>query len=58
MGWGALHEMSHDHDAPAANVRLAAAQDAIARVLDRTGMASLFGLDASRADAISAQQES
>ena len=24
MGWGALHEMSHDHDAHAADVRLAA----------------------------------
>ena len=58
MGWGALHQMSHDHDAPAANVRLAAAQDAIARVLERTGMSSLFGIDASRADAISALQGS
>jgi anti-anti-sigma factor len=55
MGWGALHQMSQDHDAPsAANVRLAGAQDAIARVLDRTGMAQLFGIDASRTEAISA----
>lgn len=54
MGWGALHQMSQDHGAPAANVRLAAAQDAIARVLERTGMTSLFGIDASRADAIGA----
>lgn len=54
MGWGALHQMSQDHDAPAANVRLAAAQDAIGRVLERTGMSSLFGIDASRADAIAA----
>jgi anti-anti-sigma factor len=57
MGWGALHEMSHDHDAPAASVRLAGAQDAIARVLERTGMTSLFGIDASRADAVAALQE-
>ena len=56
MGWGALHEMSHDHDSDAANVRLAGAQEAIARVLERTGMARLFGVDASRADAIAALQ--
>src|SRR5436190_10095310 len=56
MGWGALHEMSHDHDTAAANVRLAAAQDPIARVLERTGMTGLFGVDASRADAIAALQ--
>ncbi|HUG29763.1 MAG TPA: STAS domain-containing protein [Candidatus Limnocylindria bacterium] len=56
MGWGALHEVSHDHDASAANVRLAAAQESIARVLERTGMSNLFGVDASRADAITALQ--
>ncbi len=56
MGWGALHEMSHDHDAAVANVRLAAPQEAIARVLERTGMTGLFGIDASRADAIAALQ--
>jgi anti-anti-sigma regulatory factor len=56
MGWGALHEMSQDHDAAATNVRLAAAQEAIARVLERTGMTGLFGIDASRADAIAALQ--
>jgi anti-anti-sigma factor len=56
MGWGALHEMSHDHDTAAANVRLAAAQDNIARVLERTGMTGLFGVDASRADALAALQ--
>ncbi len=55
-GWGALHQMAHDHDAQAANVRLAGAQDAIARVLERTGMTQLFGIDASRAEAISALQ--
>lgn len=55
-GWGALHQMAHDHDAQAANVRLAGAQDAIGRVLERTGMTQLFGIDASRAEAISALQ--
>jgi anti-anti-sigma factor len=54
MGWGALHEMSQDHDAPAANVRIAGAQDAIARVLERTGMTQLFGIDPTRADAVAA----
>jgi anti-anti-sigma factor len=53
-GWGALHQMAQDHDADASNVRLAAAQEAIARVLDRTGMLRLFALDATRADAIAA----
>jgi anti-anti-sigma regulatory factor len=56
MGWGALHQMAHDHDTQAANVRLAGAQEAIARVLERTGMTSLFGIDANRADAVSALQ--
>ena len=56
MGWGALHEMAHDHDATGANVRIAAPQDAIARVLERTGMTRLFGIDASRADAVAALQ--
>jgi anti-anti-sigma regulatory factor len=56
MGWGALHEMAHDHDATGANVRIAAPQDAIARVLERTGMTTLFGIDASRADAVAALQ--
>jgi anti-anti-sigma regulatory factor len=55
-GWGALHQMAQDHDAQASNVRLAAAQEPIARVLDRTGMLRLFALDASRADAIAAIQ--
>ena len=56
MGWGALHQMSRDHDTPAANVRMAAAQEPIARVLERTGMTTLFGIDASRADAVAALQ--
>jgi anti-anti-sigma factor len=55
-GWGALHEVSHDHDTQAANVRIAGAREAIARVLERTGMSRLFGLDANRADAIAALQ--
>jgi anti-anti-sigma factor len=54
MGWGALHEVSRDHDAAAANVRLAGAREAITRVLDRTGMSGLFGMDASRDDAVAA----
>lgn len=56
MGWGALHEMSRDHDASDANVRLAAPQEAIGRVLERTGMSGIFGIDASRADAVAALQ--
>jgi hypothetical protein len=56
MGWGALHEVASDHDSAASNVRLAGAQDAISRVLERTGMASLFGIDANRADALAALQ--
>jgi len=55
-GWGALHEMAADHDATAADVRLAGAQEAIARVLERTGMNRLFGMDATRDDAITALQ--
>ena len=51
-GWGALHEMAQDPDAQASNVRLAAAQEPIARVLDRTGMLRLFPLDDTRAVAI------
>ena len=56
MGWGALHEVAGDHDSDASSVRLAAPQEAIARVLERTGMTSLFGVDASRADAVAALQ--
>ncbi|HYK94987.1 MAG TPA: STAS domain-containing protein [Candidatus Dormibacteraeota bacterium] len=56
MGWSALHQVAQDHDSAAARVRLAAPQDAIARVLERTGMTSLFGVDPSRADAIAALQ--
>ncbi len=55
-GWGALHEMTQDTDSQATNVRLAEAQDAIARVLERTGMTRLFGMDATRADAVAALQ--
>lgn len=53
-GWGALHEMSADHDGVGGNVRIAAAQEAIARVLDRTGMTRLFGMSDSRDDAVAA----
>lgn len=54
-GWGALHQMSFD-DQQASNVRLAAAQEPIARVLERTGMLRLFPLDATRAEAVAAIQ--
>ena len=57
-GWGALHEMSGDHDAEGGGVRIAGAQDAIARVLDRTGMTRLFGISGSREDAVAALQGS
>ena len=53
-GWGALHEMAADHDASVVNVRLAGPQEAIARVLERTGMNRLFGIDATREDALAA----
>ena len=53
-GWGALHQMAQDHETQASNVRLAAAQEPIARVLERTGMTQLFGVDATRADAVAA----
>ena len=56
MGWGALHEMSQDHDTSEPNVRLAAAQESIARVLERTGMTKLFGISDSRDDAVAAIQ--
>ena len=55
-GWGALHQMAQDHDADASNVRLAAAQEPIARVLDRTGMLRLFALDDTRTAAVAALQ--
>jgi len=57
MGWGALHELEGDHVA-GATVRLAAPQDAIARVLQRTGVITLFGVDPDRATAIAALQGS
>lgn len=56
MGWGALHEVAHDHDASDSNVRIAGAQDAISRVLERTGMTSIFGIDADRAAAVASLQ--
>ena len=55
-GWGALHEVAADHESAAANVRLAAPQEAIARVLERTGMAKLFPVDDDRAAAVAALQ--
>jgi anti-anti-sigma factor len=55
-GWGALHEMSADHGAEGGGIRIAGAQEAIARVLERTGMSRLFGTSASRDDAVAAIQ--
>ncbi len=40
----------------AADVRIAAPQEAIARVLERTGMGQLFPIDADRATAVAALQ--
>jgi anti-anti-sigma factor len=55
-GWGALHEMAGDHDLESADVRLAGPQEAIERVLDRTGMAKLFPIDSDRDAAVAALQ--
>jgi anti-anti-sigma factor len=55
-GWSALHQMAMDEDSQASTVRLAAAQEPIARVLERTGMLRLFPLDATRAEAIATLQ--
>jgi anti-anti-sigma regulatory factor len=55
-GWGALHEVAGDQEGEAANVRIAAPQEAIARVLERTGIGRLFPIDANRAAAVSALQ--
>lgn len=55
-GWSALHQMAMDEDGQAATVRLAAAQEPIARVLDRTGMLRLFALDPTREAAVAALQ--
>ena len=55
-GWGALHEMAGDHDLESADVRLAGPQEAIARVLERTGMGRLFPIDPDRDAAVAALQ--
>jgi anti-anti-sigma factor len=52
-GWGALHELSNE-SATASNVRLAAVQPSVARVLDRTGLRRLFEVDDSASDAVAA----
>jgi anti-anti-sigma factor len=54
-GWGALREMAAD-DTEGSNVRIAGAQDAILRVLERTGMTRLFGVDPGRTEALAALQ--
>src|SRR5215213_5099721 len=55
-GWGALHEMAGAHDLKSADVRLAAPQQAIARVLERTAMGKLFPIDPDRETAVAALQ--
>lgn len=55
-GWGALHEMAGDHDLESADMRIAAPQEAIARVLERTGMGRLFPIDPDRETAVAALQ--
>ena len=55
-GWGALHEMSGDHEGEGGDVRIAGAQEAITRVLERTGMTRLFGMSATRDEAVAALQ--
>src|SRR6202008_316217 len=55
-GWSALHQISMVEDAPASNLRLAAAQEPIARVLERPGMLRVFALDPTRAEAIATLQ--
>lgn len=55
-GWGALHEMASDHDAEGGHVRIAGPQEAIARVLERTGMGRLFPTDPDRDAAVAALQ--
>ncbi len=55
-GWGALHEMAADQAHQTPHVRLAAPQEAIARVLERTGMSQLFPVDPDRGAAVAALQ--
>jgi anti-anti-sigma regulatory factor len=55
-GWGALHEMAGDHDLESADVRLAAPQEAISRVLERTAMGKIFPIDPDREAAVAALQ--
>ena len=56
MGWSALHQVAQDHDTGPSMVRITGAPEAIARVLDRTGMSQLFGIDAGRTEAFAALQ--
>ena len=54
-GWQTIHEMEAE-DARAANVRLAGVQEAVRRILDRTGLSRLFPMDQDRRAAIAALQ--
>ena len=55
-GWNALHAVSHDVSSGSAQaeVQLCAAQPAVHRVLDRTGLSRLFVTHQDRASAIAA----
>lgn len=55
-GWNALHAVGHDASGGSAQtaVQLCAAQPAVQRVLDRTGLSRMFVAHADRATAIAA----
>jgi len=53
-GWSAIHSMEEDADAASPVVRLAAVQPAVDRVLERTGMKRMFGVDPTREAAVAA----
>ena len=54
-GWQVFHDMQNDaEDTP--NVRLAGTQEAVQRVLDRTGLSRLFTIDATAETAVATLQ--
>jgi serine/threonine-protein kinase RsbW len=56
-GWSVIHEIEDDTEAASSDVRLAAVQPAVERVLDRTGLTRLFHVDATREAAAAALAE-
>jgi anti-anti-sigma factor len=54
-GWQAIHDMD-DESSHARNVRLAACQPAVVRVLERTGLVRLFDVDGTAAASVAALQ--